>query len=229
VPRAVPAAHALDWFREAMHLWKCGPFAFSVLAVIVLVVNRVLVLIPTVGSLIAQIAIPIIACGLQYASLAADRGDRPRVAHLFAVLSASPAAWIAVIGADFVVFVVEIVIASLVTDADFLDTLLDPSSVSAGVTLALVTGGIVLSLPFMFVPYAALFDRVSIRSAYAQSVAAFAQNLGPLLVYAAVSCVLVLFGLATYGVGLVLALPLLAASAYAGWKDVFAVGGQREA
>jgi len=39
--------------------------------------------------------------------------------------------------------------------------------------------------------------------------------------------VLLLFGWATYGLGLVLALPWWAASSYAAWKDIFAVDRDR--
>ena len=46
-----------------------------------------------------------------------------------------------------------------------------------------------------------------------------------LALYALVSFLLLLAGLATMGVGLVLALPWIAAASYAAWKDVFAVPG----
>ena len=49
----------------------------------------------------------------------------------------------------------------------------------------------------------------------------------PLLVYAAASLVLLGFGLATMGIGLVIVLPLWAASSYAAWKDVFGVRPHR--
>ena len=60
-------------------------------------------------------------------------------------------------------------------------------------------------------------------AAFAASWNAFALNALPLLVYAAASLVLLGFGLATMGLGLVLALPLWAASSYAAWKDIFGV------
>ena len=44
-----------------------------------------------------------------------------------------------------------------------------------------------------------------------------------LLAYAAASLVLLAFGLATMGLGLVLALPLWVASTYAAWKDIFGI------
>ncbi len=62
------------------------------------------------------------------------------------------------------------------------------------------------------------------RAAFAASGVAFAQNTLPLVVVRrSHRCCCSCFGLLTAGLGLVLALPLSAASSYAAWKDVFGV------
>ena len=73
---------------------------------------------------------------------------------------------------------------------------------------------------FVAVPRA-VRGRGTAGAAFAASWNAFALNTLPLLVYSAASMVLLGFGLATFGLGLALALPLWAASSYAAWKDVF--------
>jgi uncharacterized membrane protein len=73
------------------------------------------------------------------------------------------------------------------------------------------------------VPFAALFDGAGFRGAFAQSAAAFTRNLRPLAVFGALSLALLLVGLATSGLGLLLALPWSACASYASWKDVFDV------
>ena len=80
-----------------------------------------------------------------------------------------------------------------------------------------------MSLPVTYVPFAALFDGAGFRTAFAQSAEAFARNLRPLAVFGALSLALLLVGLATSGLGLLLALPWSAAASYASWKDVFGV------
>ena len=62
--RSVPANHALLWYREAMRLWKRGPVIFMALALATLLVDLGLSLIPGGGVLLAQIAVPLAACGL---------------------------------------------------------------------------------------------------------------------------------------------------------------------
>jgi uncharacterized membrane protein len=79
----------------------------------------------------------------------------------------------------------------------------------------------VASLPLTFVPFAALFDGESVRLAFAASARGFARNVPALMLYAGISLVLLLIGLATLGVGLVLVLPWIAAASYAAWKDIF--------
>jgi uncharacterized membrane protein len=55
-------------------------------------------------------------------------------------------------------------------------------------------------------------------------VRAFARNVPALALYAGISLLLLLLGLATMGVGLVLVLPWMAAASYAAWKDIFGLG-----
>jgi len=76
----------------------------------------------------------------------------------------------------------------------------------------------------MFVPFIALFDGAGLRTAFAQSFAAFARNPGPLLLFGALSFALLMLGIATSGLGLLLALPWSAAASYAAWKEIFSVG-----
>jgi len=72
-----------------------------------------------------------------------------------------------------------------------------------------------------------LFDGAGVAEAFTESWQGFARNLAPMLLYGVLSLALLVLGWATYGVGLVLALPWWAASSYAAWKDVFAVDAAR--
>ena len=216
--------HAFHWYRDAMRLWKLGPATFCALALIVLVANIALTLVPVVGGVLAQLLLPLIECSLLYASLAADRGDRPRLRQLVAVLAAPAKAQAAVIAAGLVVFAVEAIVANVVGDFNMLAPASNAESISGATLIAAYVSGIVVSLPLTFVPFAALFDGERFRSAFAQSGAAFAANAAPLLLYGALSFVLLMIGVATSGLGLLLALPWSAAASYAAWKDIFGVG-----
>src|SRR4029453_5211956 len=77
--------------------------------------------------------------------------------------------------------------------------------------------------PLTFGPVAAFFAAEPLRVALGSSLRAFARNPQPMLALGAYMYILVLAGFATSGVGLVLALPWIAAAQYAAWKDIYGV------
>ena len=221
--RRVTAGQALAWYREAMRLWKRGPTTFGVLALATLVVDFALSMIPGGGILLAQIAVPLAACGLLYGSLAADRGGRPRLGDFAAIAGATPGAMVTVIASGVIVFAAEALTAYVVGRVNMLAPDSGDAPLLPGVVLAIYAVGIAVSLPFTFVPFGALFDGLSLRASFAQSVRGFSLNIAPMALYGVLSLALLLFGWATFGVGLLLALPWWAASSYAAWKDIFDV------
>lgn len=224
IARTVPADHAFAWFREAMRLWRASPAIFAVLAGASIAVELTLSLVPVAGVVVSQIVLPLVESALLYASLAADRGDKPRLAHLLAVLGASPRAQAALVVSNLIAFAAQTLTAGALTDLNPLQPAALNERVSLSDVALIVAAGVGLSLPFTFVAPIALFDDPGFVASFRASIAAFARNLAPLAIYAALSLGLVLFGFLTSGLGLLLALPWLAAATYAAWKDVFAVG-----
>lgn len=219
----MPAQRAFNWYADAMRLWKRGPATFCGIALVILVANIGLTLVPVIGIALAQVLLPLVECALLYASLAADRGDRPRLRHIVAVAAAPPRALAAVIAAALVVFAAEALVANAIGGFNMLAPASNAESISGSTLVITYTAGILVSLPVTFVPFAALFDGAGFRDAFAQSGAAFTRNRAPLALYGALSLALLMFGLATSGIGLLLALPWSAAASYAAWKDVFGV------
>ena len=217
--RSVPATRAFEWYGEALRLFKRRPLPFIALAIVVIATEFALGAIPLVGRPLANIVVPILACGLLYASLAADRGDRPRAAHLVAAFAAPVASLGAVILSSLVVFLAEWAIGwqfaginLLVTDSDHA---LSPEAV-----LLVYAAGVAVSLPLTLVPIVALFEGAGVTDSFAASVAAFRRNAGAFLLYGALSLALLGLTLVTMGIILPVVLPLWAASSYAAWKDV---------
>ena len=215
--------HATQWYADAMRLWKRGPLAFSLIALAILATNIVLDFVPIAGTVIAQLVLPLLECGLLYAALAADRGDRPRMRHLIGFIAAPFRAQAAVVVAGLLVFAGEALVAQLVDGTNLLAPASTVETVSGVGIVSAYTAGIVISLPLTFVPFVALFDGAGFRAAFAQSVAGFVHNVGSLSLFGALTLALLLLGLATNGLGLILALPWAAAASYACWKDVFTV------
>ena len=219
--RSVPALRALAWYAEAIRLWRRGPATFAGLAFVTLVASIAFEPVPILGFVAANVIAPLIATGMLYASLAADRGEGPRFKHVIAPFAAPVGAQAAVVMAGLVAFAAEAFSAAQLADVNLFLPAREAANLPMRIIMAIYVAGIVASLPLTFVPFAALFDGEGPRAAFATSVRAFTRNVPALALYAGISLLLLLIGLATMGVGLVLVLPWMAAASYAGWKDIF--------
>ena len=223
-PRAVRADRAFSWYAEAMRLFKRHPLRFAGLSVAIVVAELLLSLIPVAGRPLANMLVPLIACSLLYATLATDRGDRPRLAHLIAPFALPIGGMAAVLLASFAVFGVEWLVAWHLAGSNLLAV--DGERALGPLTaLAVYGSGVAVSLPLTFVPLLALFEQASVRDAFAGSAAAFLRNLPAFALYGALSVALLGLAFITMGLGLAIALPLWAASSYAAWKNLFGLEG----
>jgi len=222
-PRAVGARQPLVWFAEAMRLWKRGPVIFAALAFMTILASVALDGVPVVGFIVGKIVAPLLGTGMLFASLAADRGDRPRLKHALAAFATKPGAQAAVVFASLATFAVEAYAARYLADVNLFSPPRGGPNFSLAVIAGIYAAGVLASLPLTFVPFVAMFDGERANRAFAASARAFARNVPALALYGGLSFALLLIGLATMGIGLVLVLPWIAAASYAGWKDIFAV------
>jgi len=222
-PRAVSWRNALAWYEDGMRLVKHQPGTWAMLAFLTLAAEFALEAVPGFGPALGKVVVPLIACGMLYAAAAADRGARPSLLHAVTAFRAPAPAILAVVAAGVLTFAAEAFAAWWVAGVNLLAPDVSGGELTTSAIAGIYAIGILASLPLTFVPFHALFERVPPGAAFAASWNGFVLNTLPLLVYAAVSLVLLGFGLITMGIGLVLVLPLWAASSYAAWKDVFAV------
>jgi len=222
-PRIVPWQHAVGWYEDAMRLFKRGPWTWAALAAITILAEFALRIVPKLGPLLSEVIVPLVACSLIYAAAAADRGATPALHHVTKAFGAPAAALIAIVAASLVTSAAQWLAAWWIADANLLDGAGMPDDMRLSSLIGIYAIGILASLPVMFVPLHVLLEQVPPGAAFAASWQAFVLNTLPLLAYAGASLVLLAFGLATMGLGLVLALPLWVASTYAAWKDIFGI------
>jgi len=222
-PRIVPWRHALAWYEDAMRLFKRAPGTWIALAVITIAAEFALKAAPGIGSLLSQVVTPLVACGLIFAAASTDRGAAPSLLHAIEAFRAPLGAIAAIVASALITFAAEAFAAWWIAGANLLAGGSAAESLSPAAIAGIYTIGILASLPVMFVALHVLFEQVPPGAAFAASWNAFTLNTLPLLVYSAASLVLLGFGVATMGLGLVLALPLWAASSYAAWKDIFGI------
>ena len=119
-------------------------------------------------------------------------------------------------------FAAEWIAADALTGVNLLKPTATPADIDSMTVLAIYATGIAVSLPMSFVPLAALFDDAGFVRSFTVSVAAFARNPGAFLLYGAIAFALLAVGLLTMGLGLVIALPLIACATFVAWRDLCA-------
>jgi len=193
------------------------------MALVVIVIFVAIGPLPVIGLIVANVVVPLLMCGLLFASLAADRNEPPRFKHLLMVFAAPASAQFAVVAAAVTATVIESALAWSVAGVNMLAPDGGMTDLSASTIMMLYATDVLVSLPFTFVAMAALFDGDAPGRAFASSLRAFARNPRPMLTLGVYTFTLLLAGLATTGIGLVLGLPWIAAAQYAAWKDIYAV------
>ena len=206
-----------------MRLFKRAPATWAGLAVVTIVAELALKAVPVAGSLLGEMVTPLVACGLILAAAAVDRGESPSLALALRAFRAPAGAIFAIVASALLTSAAEAIAAWWIAGANLLALGSAVADLTAAAIAGIYTIGMLASLPVMFVAFHVLFEHVPPGAAFAASWNAFALNTVPLLVYSAASLALLGFGIATMGFGLVLALPLWAASGYAAWKDIFGV------
>lgn len=223
VPRAVPVSNAFAWYEQAMRLFKRAPAVWCVLGLITLVAELGLQLVPGVGLALAKLLVPVIECGMIIGAVAVDRGAPLQVSVAFAAFAAPPAAVAAIVAAALLIFGAEALTAYGIAGVNLLEPGGDEPSLTGTELTTIFAVGTLVSLPLTFVPFAALLENASFTRAFASSARGFALNVMALLLFGALSLVLVLIGLLSYGFGLIAIFPLVTAASYAAWKDIYAV------
>ena len=217
------ASHAFTWFEDAMRLFKRAPLNWCVLGFITLATELGLQLVPGIGVAASKVIVPVVECGMLIGAAAVDRGAPLPIRYSVAVFGASPAALAAITVSALLIFGVEALAGYALAGVNLLVPA-EESALTASTLIAVFAIGTAVSLPVLFVPFAALFENASFGRAFAVSARGFALNVAPLALFGVLALVLILIGLLSLGIGLIAVFPLLSAASYAAWKDVYEVG-----
>ena len=219
-PRALPPLRAFVWFESAMRLFKRTPWRWCTLGAITLAAKLAFELMPGIGRAAAEVIVPVIECGLIIGAAQLERGAKLELSCVAAAFRAPAAALAAIVVSSLLVSAVEFGFAYALGGVNLLAEPDDPR-MTAGLALAVIGAGMLASLPFVFVPPAALFQRAGFLGSFAASLRGFALNVTPLLLFGLISLALAVVGLLTFWIGLIAVFPLLAAANYAAWKDIY--------
>lgn len=228
----VPMKDALRWFAQGWreHFVK-APLAWLALLGLWLIATIVLLVIPLIGQVAANILQPAFFAGIMLACRAQERGAEPQMNSLIAAFKqhAQP-----LIVAGCVIFFVELLVVMLVMSLGLpeVQATSDGKSIDfAGFRAAMdgkewiaviffVLVGLIKGV-FWFVPPLLAFHDMKASAAIRWSVYAFLSNFGAIFLYGVLVVGLFMLVILTYGAAMIVALPLMAITNYTGYKAMF--------
>ncbi|WPL19063.1 putative integral membrane protein [Thiorhodovibrio winogradskyi] len=234
-PQSVPMGQGLGWIGTGWGLFKQAPLAWIGALLLLLLINIALALVPIIGSIVSVLIGPVLMAGFMAGAHEQASGGQFRVNHLFSGFSKHTASLIGVGGlymlGSFIlgILVVVILIGPILAGG------MDPQALENNPELLVEALGtnflllfllilalvIPLVMAYWFAPALVMLNGLGALAAMKMSFLGCLKNLLPFLVYGLVCTVLMLLALIPFGLGLLILSPMLIASMYAAYRDIF--------
>ena len=226
--QGVAAGRGWDWIASGWDLFKRQAGMWIALVLVAFVIFLVLAFIPFIGSVASVILTPVFGAGIVLGCRAIEEGRALEIGHLFAGFreKLSPLATVGAIylGATIVIVGVMVLIAGV----GIFSMAAAGSDVSPAALLTAMLGVLValaLLVPVMmaiwFAPALVVFHDKGAVDAMKESFTGCLRNIVPFLVYGVVMLVLGLLAAIPLGLGWLVLGPVLAASLYTSYKDIY--------
>ncbi len=228
--RRVEAGQGVAWISEAWTLFKQAPAIWVILLVLCLLATVVVSMVPVLGDLVMSLAFPIIIGGLLLAAHRQQQGQPVKIEALWSCFSAPHLTPLLVLGLIYLAAGVVLgLIGGLLLATGLVGIMAgggDLSGASFGfgsmlAVLIMLIAICLLSLATWFAPALIVFAGKAPLDAIKLSFAAGLANLGALAIYGLISLMIVMVAMIPFGLGLLIAVPLLTLSAYTSYRDVF--------
>lgn len=230
--RTVAAGRGWDWLVEAFALFRKQAGIWILIAVALGVVFIVLGMIPVLGSFLSALLFPIFGGGLMLGCKDLDRGGPFEFEHLFAGFRQKTGDLVLVGAFNLLAWVVIFFAVAAVIGGGFFMGVMRGGIAGAGVSMAsmLLAALLVaaLSVPLYmatwFAPALIVLEDMSAGAALKLSFFACLGNWLPFLVYSIVLLVLGIVAAIPAGLGYLILVPVLIASVYTAYRDIFGAG-----
>lgn len=231
-PVSVPAGHGWAWIKQSFALFKRNPFSWLGALLLWIVISMVLGLIPLV-SFIVSLFSGVIAGGFMLGAHEQDQGGDFRVSHLFAGFSTNFGALL-LLGVFYLIGIILIGVGMGITMGGAMVATgaaegADPAAMQAMITspamlIPILIGATLITLLIMaywFAPALVAIEGVSALTAMTLSFKACLKNMLPFLVYGIIATLLFIIGALPVFLGLLIVVPVIMASVYTGYRDIF--------
>lgn len=233
----VDAGRGASWVGEGWVLFKAAPLLWILAMLIFWGIQMALSLAPVVGGLLSLLLGPVFMVGLLAFAHGIARSGEADIGKLFVGLQQKLGALVALAALYFVLLLAVIVIGVLLMMAMFGGAgLLAAAGPEQAMQMAMASGGLLAicmlflgimalmllaAAAYWYAPGLVYFADLGPAEAMQQSFSACMRNWLPLLVYSLAGLAVMLLGAVALGIGLLVAIPVLMASYYASFQDLF--------
>ncbi len=227
--RDVRSSRGPAWLAGGWGHFRRAPMVWMGLSAGWMLITLALVLVPLVGGVVANLLQPVFFASFAIAARKQLAGEAPEMGDLF-VGFRRPLRPLVNLGA--ILLVAEIAIFFLMSlmglpgvgDGEEIVTLVDYAKALQGKEWILVAGVVLTAIvkgALWFAPALLAFHELSTAHAIRWSLYAALSNVGAMLAYGIALTVVFVAGALPWGLGLMIAIPVMVASTYTGYADVF--------
>lgn len=224
--RRVSASRGTAWIAQAWRLFTMAPLVWVVNFLIFAIIMVVLSLVP-VMNVVTNLLGPVFAGGLMLGARELDRGGELQVSHLFAGFSRRSGTLVGLGAVNMVMILIVLLLSMglMMGGMADLDAQPDPAQM-AGAQIAGLLVLLALLVPVIMLVWFApalivLNDDIGVFEAMKLSFSACLKNTVPFLLYGLVLAVLTFLAALPLGLGLLVLFPMVYASIYVSYKDIF--------
>jgi len=227
--RGVAAGRGWDWIAAGWELFKRQAGMWIALILVALVIFLVLAFIPILGSIASIVLTPVFGAGVVIGCRAIEEGRPLEIGHLFAGFKEKLAP-LATVGAIYLgAAIVIALVVGLATGASIFGLASGDSSAAAPAAFMTLLLAVLVMLALMlpvvmaiwFAPALVVFHGKGAVDAMQESFSGCLRNIVPFLVYGVVMLALSLVASIPLGLGWLVLGPVLAASLYTAYKDIY--------
>jgi uncharacterized membrane protein len=225
----LPASRGPAWLGESFRLFRRAPLQWIGLCSGWIAITLALILVPLVGGVIANVLQPVFFASFSIAAYRQVAGEPIAMGDLFSGFKRNWKA-LCLVGAILLVAQIGIFALMALLGLPIIPEVEGPMSVSEYVQMFegkewIMAIGFVLTVivkgALWFVPPLVAFHGMSAGHAMRWSLYAAVENLGVMLTYGAALFGLLVLGILTWGLALLVVIPLVVISSYVGYREVF--------
>jgi uncharacterized membrane protein len=230
--RTVDAGRGWGWIADAFALFRRQPGMWILIVLASGIVLAVIGMIPGLGSLASALLFPVLGAGLMLGCREQDQGGTLEFEHLFAGFKRKTGELVLVGVFNLACGVIVIFVFAAVVGGGVFMGVMRGGLQGAGLSLASMLIGLLLvagllvpvSMAAWFAPALIMLHDLAPAAALKASFFACLANWMPFLVYSVVLLALCLVAAIPLGLGYLVLFPVLTASVYTAYRDIFCAG-----